>query len=212
MPDAHRRRIATAEESTKSDTHRGNSQFKMMSILDINFVQVGNGRIALYHRPKNTDFPLLRETGCTHIVTLLKESEGAEKYGALAKEAGLEWFWLSVPNGKYPQGEIHERLISAMPTLSKLLDGGKSLIIHCSAGIHRTGMVAYGLLRWHGIDSAKAMTLIHKMRRETAEGMMEKRRQWGDDNTREPHIQETPWINSVKEFVNHLRTKLFKSR
>lgn len=184
----------------------------MKAISDVNFVKVGNGRIALYHRPKNGDFPLLRESGCTHIVTLLKESEHAERYGKFAEEADLEWVWLSVPNGKYPQGEVHERLIQAMPGLSQLLDAGKSLLIHCSAGIHRTGTVAYGLLRWRGVDSEKAMALIHKMRKETAEGMMEKRKQWGDDNAREPITQETSWINSVKEFAHRLRTKLFNLR
>lgn len=184
----------------------------MKALENVNFVKVGKGRIALYHRPKKTDFTLLREMGCTHVVTLLKESEGAEKYGLLTKEAALEWFWLPVPNGKYPQGEVNDRLIQTMPKLSQLLDEGNSLLIHCSAGIHRTGTIAYGLLRWRGVDSKKAMALIHDMRKETAEGMMEKRMQWGDDNAREPTSQVTSWINSVKESANRLRMKLFKAR
>lgn len=182
----------------------------MKSEVEVNFVKVGNGRIALYHRPKGTDFPLLREMGCTHIVTLLKESEHAEKYGKLTTEAGLEWVWLSVPNGKYPQGEIHERIIQAMPVLSQLLNEGNSLLIHCSAGIHRTGTIAYGLLRWRGVESKKAMALIHKMRKETAEGMMEKRMQWGDDNAQPSKLDEYTWIQYVIESVNRLLKKIIK--
>jgi hypothetical protein len=68
----------------------------------LNFVKVGNGWLALHHRPRGMDFPMLREMGCTHVVTLLKDSEGAQRYGELAGKAGLDWFWLPIPNGKYP--------------------------------------------------------------------------------------------------------------
>jgi len=177
-----------------------------------NFVKVGNGRLALYQRPRGMDFSRLREVGCTHVVTLLKESEHAEKYGNMTNNAGLQWIWLPVPNGNYPEGEIHQRLIQAMPQLSQLLDDGGSLLIHCSAGIHRTGTVAYGLLRWRGVEREKAMQLIGVIRKETAEGMMEKRRRWGDENARQTIQQDKKWAHSVKEFANQLITKLFKLR
>lgn len=177
-----------------------------------NFVKVGNGRMALYHRPRGVDFKHLREIGCTHVVTLLKESEFAEKIGHQTKNAGLEWVWLPVPNGNYPQGEIHERLLAAMPELSQLLDEGRSILIHCSAGIHRTGTVAYGLLRWRGVDTNEAMRIIGAIRKETAEGMLAKRMRWGDENARQIVQQEKTWAHSVKEFANRLITKLFRSR
>ncbi|MBK9207105.1 MAG: hypothetical protein IPL71_01850 [Anaerolineales bacterium] len=44
----------------------------------------------------------------------------------MTKNAGLNWFWLPVPNGNYPMGDIHKRLIEAMPQLSQLLDEGTS--------------------------------------------------------------------------------------
>jgi protein-tyrosine phosphatase len=177
-----------------------------------NFVKVGNGRLALYHRPRGVDFSHLHKIGCTHVVTLLKESEHAERYGNMTKNANLNWIWLPVPNGNYPEGEVHERLIHAMPQLSRLLDEGNSLLIHCSAGIHRTGTVAYGLLRWRGIERDEAMRIIGTIRKETAEGMMEKRRRWGDENAGPIVQQDTTWAHSVKEFLNQLTTKLFRSR
>ena len=166
------------------------------------FVRVGRGRLALYHRPRRTDFSYLKNTDCTHVITLLKDSEGAERIGNMTHNAGLEWIWLPVPNGNYPAGEVHVRLFAAMPHLSQLLDEGKSLVIHCSAGIHRTGTVAYGLLRWRGMESGEAMRLIAEMRPETAEGMMAKRMRWGDDNARAPW--KTSWLDSFKRSVARL--------
>src|SRR5215216_5664962 len=115
----------------------------------IKFVKVGKGQLALYHRPRDEDFSALHEQGCTHVITLLKESEGAQRYGNLTREAGMEWIWLSIPNGKYPEGEIHERLTQEMPKLSQ-----------------RTGMVAYGLLRWRGLDRNRALKIIRQTRLE----------------------------------------------
>jgi len=183
----------------------------MQKVSRYNFVKVGNGRMALYHRPRNVDFPHLREIGCTHVVTLLKERENAESYGIMTRNSGLQWIWLPVPNGNYPVGEIHKRLIEAMPQLSQVLDEGGSILIHCSAGVHRTGTVAYGLLRWRGIERNEAMRIIGDTRMETAEGMMEKRMRWGDENARQAIQQDKSWAHSVKESLNRLITKLFRS-
>jgi protein-tyrosine phosphatase len=168
----------------------------MRESSEYNFVKVGNGRLALNHRPGRRDFSLLSELGCTHVVTLLKESEFAERIGEGVKQAGIEWIWLPVPNGNHPEGEVHKRLIDAMPVLSQLLDEGNSLLIHCSAGIHRTGTVAYGLLRWRGMGREEAMKTIAKIRKETAEGMMEKRMRWGDENARSAE-RKKPWYEFI---------------
>ncbi len=148
---------------------------------DIKWVRVGKGALALYHRPKTRDMPILRQQGATHIVTLLSEKENALKYGHLAERHGLTWIWLPMPNANYPEGEVDARLRAALPEISRLLDQGAHIVIHCSAGIHRTGMVAYGLLRWRGHSPKAAMRLIRKMRKATAEGMHPKRQKWGDD-------------------------------
>jgi protein-tyrosine phosphatase len=103
-------------------------------------------------------------------------------------------------------------MLAAMPKLSQLLDEGKSLLIHCSAGIHRTGTVAYGLLRWRGMERDEAMQVIYQIRPITAEGMLEKRRRWGDENARNSDTKENSWVRSVKEFANQLKTRLSKLR
>lgn len=184
----------------------------MSQASQINFRKVGHGRLALFHRPRGTDFSILTSMGCTHVITLLKESEGAQRYGNLTRDSGMEWIWLPVPNGKYPDAEVQHLLMEAMPILSDLLDGGKSLLIHCSAGIHRTGVLAYGLLRWRGLDRGQAMKLIDSIRKETAEGMMEKRMRWGDEIARSVDSQDYSWYSSAGKFVNRLIIKPFRPR
>ena len=180
----------------------------MKESSSITFRKVGRGRLALFHRPKNTDFPALHEMGCTHVITLLKDSEGAERYGKMTKDAGMEWVWLPVPNGKYPEGDVHQLLLESLPRLSQQLDDGNSILIHCSAGIHRTGMVAYALLRWRGMNREQAMKLIGTVRRETAEGMMDKRMRWGDEHARPATEQDHKWLHFAREFVVQLKMKL----
>ncbi len=148
---------------------------------DIRWVEVGNGALALYHRPKGRDMAAFRKEGATHLVTLLSERENARKYGDAAKRHGITWVWLPMPNANYPTDEVHERLRAALPELSRLLDEGARIIIHCSAGIHRTGMVTYGLLRWKGYTPDEAMRIIRKTRKVTAKEMKAKRQKWGDD-------------------------------
>lgn len=184
----------------------------MKKASNIIFVRVGMGRLALFHRPKDVDFSVLHKMRCTHVVTLLKESEGAEHFGNMTKKTGMEWVWLPVPNGKYPEGEVHRLLMEAMPQLSQLLDDGKSILIHCSAGIHRTGTVAYGLLRWRGLSREQAMKLIGKIRKETADGMMEKRMRWGDENAHLAPQQDIKWLYFVREFVNQLKMQISRLR
>jgi protein-tyrosine phosphatase len=52
--------------------------------------------------------------------------------------------------------------------------------VHCSAGIHRTGMLTYGLLRSMGMSGAAALATLHALRPETGEGVGEVRLAWGE--------------------------------
>ncbi|MCX6068810.1 MAG: tyrosine-protein phosphatase [Chloroflexi bacterium] len=183
-----------------------------MKSSDLHFVQVGNGRMALTHRPRGMDFSMFRGLGCTHIVTLLKESEGAQSIGKMAQNAGLTWVWVPVPNGNHPEGEVHQRLMEALPHLSQLLDEGASLLMHCSAGIHRTGTVAYGLLRWRGISQEDALKLIGQMRTVTHDEMGQKRLCWGNEIARDLPEKRTAWIDSVREFITLFWRNIFKMR
>jgi protein-tyrosine phosphatase len=149
-------------------------------IETLQWVTIGAGKLTLRGRPKHKLIPQLAELGCTRVVTLLSEREGGKELGTIIQAAGLAWTWLPLPNARYPDGATHDMLIAALPVLSGYLDNGEALLLHCSAGIHRTGMVAYGLLRWRGYSQVEARSAIAAMRGFTAQGMLPHHFAWGD--------------------------------
>ncbi|WP_439626557.1 protein-tyrosine phosphatase family protein [Gemmata sp.] len=148
--------------------------------FDCNWVPVGNGRLTLWHRPGARAVPALRAFGCDCVVTLLSAREGAAVVGELVEQVGIEWVWLPLENGQPPRGTASEAVLAALPVLAERLDGGRSILIHCSAGIHRTGMVAFALMRWHSYTEEQGLAAIGRMRAHTGAGVQRKQVDWGN--------------------------------
>lgn len=151
-----------------------------MSATDLGWVPVGSGRLAVRGRPKLARIPHLPAERCTHVATILSELEGAQEIGQRVQRAGMHWFWLPLANGALPSGSAEQMVLDMVPHLAGALEVGGSLLIHCSAGIHRTGMIAYALLRFCGLSAAEACDTLVRARSLTAGGMGEARRAWVD--------------------------------
>jgi protein-tyrosine phosphatase len=65
-----------------------------------------------------------------------------------------------------------------LPVLATSLAEGESVMIHCAAGIHRTGMVAYALLRLNGYEPEESFEALADMRVVTREGVGQERLSW----------------------------------
>lgn len=146
----------------------------------LTWVTVGNGHIALRGRPGKRFFESVPDMNISRIITLLSEREGAAMIGQWVVDHDIHWTWLPLENGQYPQGEGHKMLKKNLPVISNYLDSGESIMIHCAAGIHRTGMLTYGLLRYRGYTVESARQAIGAMRDHTRHGMHDKHFQWGD--------------------------------
>lgn len=57
---------------------------------------------------------------------------------------------------------------------------GSGIYVHCSAGIHRTGMTSYAFLRYMGLSSTEAKTKLNELRPTTREGVGDNRLTWGE--------------------------------
>ena len=147
----------------------------------LNWVQVGQGYLALRGKPGRSFFENLSSTGCSRMVTLLSSREGGEAIGEIAKLHGLAWIWLPLENGQYPKDPAYTMLKESISVLSIYLDQGESIVIHCAAGIHRTGMLAYALIRYQGYSVEESLRKIGEMRQHTRNGIQDRHLQWGEE-------------------------------
>jgi hypothetical protein len=85
-------------------------------------VEVGNGAIAIWHRPKLRILRLMKADGLTTVVTLLTESEGAPHMGRAALAAELEWVWVPMQGAGIPEQELKRPVFCIMSGLLLGLD------------------------------------------------------------------------------------------
>ena len=149
--------------------------------IPLQWVTVGHGRLALWGRPSSKSLPFLKEQGCSRVVTLLSAFEGGEAVGKAVLMAQLAWTWIPLAGAKPPEGDAKTQLLEDIDILAARLDQGESLFIHCSAGIHRTGMVTYALLQRCGLTATDAVERLNHLRPFTAHGMHAEHFTWSDE-------------------------------
>ncbi len=116
--------------------------------------------------------------GVTHVLTLQSVSEKAKTIGQQVTQADMTWCWFPMESAKPPSQEKTQELLSLFDELKIALSQGARIYVHCAAGIHRTGMISYALLRYLGISETDAMHGLAQMRQETAQGVGEERLNW----------------------------------
>ena len=148
---------------------------------EVHWVQVGNGHLAIGHKPgRKVSYEGLKKAGATVVLTLLHENEGASAIGNQLHAANIEWIWFPFSASKPHVGEDLDQVLSLYSKLSDRLDSGNKIYIHCSAGIHRTGMITYGFLRFLGKKKSNAFELLQSLREVTAAQVGEDRLIWAD--------------------------------
>jgi ADP-ribosyl-[dinitrogen reductase] hydrolase len=119
-------------------------------------------------RSLEIDFKAIQDWGATTVLTLLELWEFAdlnvEKLSATVHDFGLTWYWLEIPDGGIPTGEIeHKWSVIKQDLLARLARGGR-VFIHCRGGLGRTGTLAAELLAGFGEDMRGAITRVRAAR------------------------------------------------
>ncbi|GAA0854174.1 protein-tyrosine phosphatase family protein [Aliiglaciecola litoralis] len=151
-----------------------------MKEVSVEFETVLNGALAIGHRPRLKNISVYKELGVTHVWTLLSEKEGALEIKSASRKAGLEWIWLPLANGKPPEEKMLPQITDSFSECKSYLNDNAKIYLHCSAGIHRTGMISYAFLRYLKISEQQAMSKLLRMRALTQGGVGHERLEWGN--------------------------------
>lgn len=155
----------------------------LREIQKISWVNVEKGNLAIGHRPGAKLMSDLRLYQTTHILTLLSEKEGGKKTESMAQKQGIGWLWFPMESAKPPTEARHQQLADLFANIKSILNDNGKIYIHCSAGIHRTGMISYALLRFLGYREKETIAVLAQLRDKTSEGVGEERVEWAESIT-----------------------------
>ena len=131
----------------------------------------GPARVAIMPRPRGGDWledevRSLREEGVDVLVSLLEPLEVEEldlaREAELAVAAGIEFLSHPIPDHSAPDSS--EATVSFVRDLERRLRGGKSIAVHCRAGIGRSATIAAAVLLAHGVPLAETLNLLGEAR------------------------------------------------
>ncbi|MFT5679757.1 MAG: hypothetical protein ACI8RZ_000662 [Myxococcota bacterium] len=136
----------------------------------ISWVSLAKGQITASGAPGKKKIAQWAADGVTDVVTLQRGDEHAPWLPAACESAGLRWHHLPL-SGRRLERRQDRITLAAIPDLLEVLreDPPRKMIVHCSAGLHRTGVCLYILLRAAGQSTEDAVTTIAAARPLTAE-------------------------------------------
>jgi protein-tyrosine phosphatase len=117
------------------------------------------------HGDPARDLSVVRSWGAAGLLTLLQEAEvtGAGLAAAVAG-SGLRWWRAPIPDMQPPGATFLTAWAEAAPMLLAEWRGGGRVLVHCAAGLGRTGTFAAALLRSLGIAPDAAIALVRATR------------------------------------------------
>lgn len=139
---------------------------------DLVFQPVLSGGLSCLHRPTKGGIYTIRQTQCTAIITLLAESENPNEIGNVCKELGFKWTWVPLQGANKRLLESNNTswiIRKALDSAKRMLESGEFIFVHCAAGIHRTGIFLYALLRISGFNKDDTLEKIRQIRTVTWE-------------------------------------------
>lgn len=139
----------------------------------LNFFRVLEGGVTCLHRPSVGGITKLAQlTPCTTVFTLQSKSECPHEVEKECKKNKLEWYWINLPGANkrlLESNQVAWNLKKGLLEAKRRLKQGEFLFVHCAAGIHRTGLFIYALLRICGLDQETTLEAVKSIRQVTYE-------------------------------------------
>ena len=135
-------------------------------------------KFGAWDRDLQADLQVVREWGASTIVSLLEAFEfellGVADFG-VSVSAAFHWLWLPIPDGGIPDPAFEQRWADERTELHRRLADGGRVLIHCRAGLGRTGTIAARLLVESGMTPLQALNAVRAARRGTVETLEQER-------------------------------------
>lgn len=132
------------------------------------------GRIGMTRLPGTSsgslqdDLQAIRDSGAETLVTLNRETElnrfGSGRFPQTVGAVGLRWLHLPITDFGIPDGAFEALWIEAAPLIRSRLEGGEKVVVHCFAGLGRTGLVVARLLVEGGEPPEEAIRRVRTAR------------------------------------------------
>jgi protein-tyrosine phosphatase len=128
------------------------------------------GRIAISARPRagdwlETEIGGWKASGLDIVVSLLERDEvselGLQREAELCRSSGIAFLSFPIPDRGVP--EIRQASEIAR-SIADDIASGRSIAVHCRAGIGRSSMIAACAMICSGIEASEALTLIRAAR------------------------------------------------
>ena len=129
-----------------------------------------SGRLAIMARPRADDWLEVdvsewRTSGVDLVVSLLEREEvselGLQREFELCQASGIEFIAFPIPDRGVP--DVRQALQVAR-SIANGIAGGRSIAVHCRAGIGRSSLIAACAMICSGIEAGEALTLIRAAR------------------------------------------------
>ena len=131
----------------------------------------GRGRIAICARPRADDWLEIevsewKASGLDMVVSLLEGEEvselGLQRESELCRSSGIEFLSFPIPDRGVPDNGPD--VLQVAKFIASGIAEGRSIVIHCRAGIGRSSMIAACALICSGVEPHDALTRIKNAR------------------------------------------------
>ncbi len=126
-----------------------------------------------WKRDLATDVEALRAAAPDLVFTLNESFEfanlGVPEFEATMRSSGIPWRHLPIPDAGVPDPAFERRWQTVGPEARAILKRGGLIVVHCRAGLGRTGTIAARLLVELGTSPAEAIAAVRRARAHTIE-------------------------------------------